>query len=181
MNPDSFLIQDGITSIALDTEQLSSATGITSSGVDGTVEPISDEFAVGFDISDESDFLFSNENGFTPISGEIKHTGTVTLSSVLLGDIVLGDFAVGFDPSRQTEEASGLFVKNTVDGLLDNVILFDISNTESLEIGEMDLSLGTADLLVSPEFANLLSVAGLTDVDLTAFDIGDAMINADFV
>ena len=180
MNPNSHLIQDGTTSINLDTKRLS-LSGITLSGVDGTVEPISDEFAVGFDIIEESDFLFRKENGFTPISGEIKHTGTITLSSALLGDIVLGDFDVGFDPSRQSEDASGFFVKNTVDGLFDDLILFDISNTESLEISEMDISLGSADLLISEEFAKTLLDNGLAPINLKGFYLGDAMINADFI
>ncbi len=171
----SFSIQDGTTSVALDTDLLSSELGLTLSSVDNTVESISEEFPVGFDISDQSDFEFNKDNGFTPIAGEIEHTGTVTFSS-LLGNITLGDFAVGFDPNRQTEDASGFYVKNTVDGILGDEILFDVSNPESLEIGEMELRLGKADLLV-PQDANTLLAMGLP----SGYDLGDIAINASFV
>ena len=171
----SFSIQDGTTSVALDTDLLSSELGLTLSSVDNTVESISEEFPVGFDISDQSDFEFNKDNGFTPIAGEIEHTGTVTFSS-LLGNITLGDFAVGFDPNRQTEDASGFYVKNTVDGILGDQILFDVSNPESLEIGEMELRLGKADLLV-PQDANTLLAMGLP----SGYDLGDIAINASFV
>ena len=172
------LVQDGTTSVALDTDLLTEAAGLTLTSVDNTVDPISEEFAVGFDISETSDFIFSDKNGFTPIAGEIEHTGTVTFASAA-GDIIVGDFAIGFNASRITEDASGFFVENTVAGVLpDGAILFDISNPESLEITESELKIGDADLLVAPEFASTLLETTLAADNLTGADVGDAAINA---
>ncbi|MGK7892576.1 MAG: hypothetical protein AB4372_02720 [Xenococcus sp. (in: cyanobacteria)] len=176
------LVQDGTTSVALNGELIASAAGLTlTDNVEGTVAPISDEFTVGFDITEESDFIFSENHGFTPLRGEIEHTGTITFSSDL-GDITVGDFAIGFDADRQNENASGFFVENTFEGVLpDGAILFDVGNPESLEITDTDLSLGSANLLVAEEFASVLVETGLATVDLsdlTGADVGDATINA---
>ena len=175
------LVQDGTTSVDLDTDLLTEAAGLTLTSADNTVEPISEEFDVGFDITEESDFIFSDEDGFTPIAGEIEHTGTVTFSSEV-GHITVGDFDIGYDASRITEDASGFYVENTVDGVLpDGAILFDVGNPESLDISESELSVGTADLLVAPEFASTLVDTGLAANDLTYADVGDAAIDAMFI
>ena len=174
------LVQDGTTSVALDTDLLTSAAGLTLTSADNTVEPKSG-FDVGFDISETSDFIFSDQNGFTPIAGEIEHTGTVTFGSAA-GDITVGDFAISYDASRITDVASGFFVENTVDGVLpDGAILFDVGIPESLDISESKLSVGTADLLVAPEFASTLLETGLAADDLTGADVGDAAIDAMFI
>ena len=176
--PSEFLVQDGTTSVGLDTDLLETAAGLTLSGTENTVEPASEDFAVGFDITEESDFLFSNEDGFTPLAGEIEHTGTVTFGSAA-GDITVGDFTVGYDAERQTEDTSGFFVQNTVDGAVpEGAILFDVGNPDSLDIAEMELNLGSADLLVASEFAHLLLDTGLASDNLTGADVGDVAINA---
>jgi uncharacterized protein YjbI with pentapeptide repeats len=172
-------VKDGTTSIGLDTALLESAAGLTLSGSENTVDPVSGEFAVGFDITEKSDFLFSNADCFTPVAGEIEHTGTITFNSGA-GDITVGDFSIGFDASRTTEDTSGFFVENTVEGVLpDGAVLFDVGNPESLEAGDGTLSLGTADLLVAPEFSDTLVGTGLAASDLTGADIGDVAVNAD--
>ena len=175
LNPVSIL--DGTTSVSLDGDLLASAAGLTIIATNGTAEPITDDFfAVGFDIAEDSDFLFSPNDGFTPILGEIEHTGTVTFTSAA-GDITVGDFSIGFDAARQTEDASGFFVENTVEGVLpDGVILFDVSNPESLDITDTGISLGSADLLVASEFASVLVDTGLATDDLTGADVGNATI-----
>ncbi len=174
---DRLVVQDGITSVALDTDLLATAAGLTLTGSDRTVEPISQEFAVGFDITEDSDFLFNNQNGFTPLEAEIEHTGTVTFDSVI-GEITVGDFTIGFDAARQTDELSGFFVQNTVDGAVDDLILFDLGNPDSLEVDSDSLEIPQADLLVASEFAHVLSSTGLATDDLTGADVGDAAINA---
>jgi hypothetical protein len=172
-------VKDGTTSVGLDTALLESSAGLTLSGSENTVDPVSGEFTVGFDISDTSDFSFSNADGFTPVAGEIEHTGTITFSSGA-GDITVGDFSIGFDASRKTEDTSGFFVENTVEGVLpDGAVLFDVGNPESLEVGDGTLSLGKADLLVSQEFADTLVETGLAASNLTGADIGDVAVNAD--
>ncbi|MDJ0589652.1 MAG: hypothetical protein QNJ72_06595 [Pleurocapsa sp. MO_226.B13] len=174
---DRLVVQDGTTSVALDTDLLATAAGLTLIESDRTVEPISEEFAVGFDITEDSDFLFNNQDGFTPLEGEIEHTGTVTFDSVI-GEITVGDFTIGFDAARQTDELSGFFVQNTVDGAVDDLILFDIGNPESLAADSDSLDIPQADLLVASEFAHVLSSTGLATDDLTGADVGDAAINA---
>ena len=171
-------IQDGTTSVTLDADLLSESAGLTLIAANGSAEPIPDDFfSVGFDITEESDFLFTVNDGLTtPIAGEIEHTGTVTFSSAE-DNIIVGDFTIGFDAARQTENASGFFVENTIEGVVPNgAILFDISNSESLEVSDTGLNVGSADLLVSNEFATILLDTGLAATDLTGADVGDAAI-----
>ena len=184
-NTNLSVVQDGTTSIGLDPVSLA-AVGLTLSSTENTVEPISDEFAAGFDITEASDFFFSDKDGFTPIAGEVEHSGTVTFSSGA-GDITIGNFTIDFDPSRQTESTSGFFVQNRVPGVLpDGAILFDvgipesvsISNGESLSVAAGELNLLGPDLLVAPEFAAALLETGLATDNLTGADIGDAAVNA---
>ncbi|HHP7230654.1 MAG TPA: hypothetical protein ACFCUY_07325, partial [Xenococcaceae cyanobacterium] len=127
------LVKDGITSVTLDTELLQTAAGLTFTGTEATVEPVSQQFAIGFDITEESDFAYDEQDGFTPIEGEIEHTGTVTFDSDNFGEVTVGNFRIGFNAERQTDGASGFFVQNTVDGLVNNTILFDIGNPNNLE------------------------------------------------
>lgn len=159
------------------TELIASAAGLTFTGAENTVEPISDDFAVGFDISETSDLLFNKDCCLTPIGGELDHTGTISFSSEL-GNITVGDFTIGFDASRQTDGRSGFFVQNTVERVLpDGAILFDLGNPEFVDVGETEVSLGTSDLLVAGEFAHTLVATELAEADLTGADVGDAVIN----
>ncbi|MEO1670947.1 MAG: hypothetical protein AAFR77_09210 [Cyanobacteria bacterium J06631_2] len=177
IEPGQTLVQDGTTSVGLDVELLEDAAGLTLSGAEDTVDPASEDFAVGFDITEESDFIFSEDDGFAPVSGTIEHTGTVTFDSAA-GDITVGDFSIGFDAARVSETTSGFFVANTFEGVLpDGAVLFDVGIPESVEIEDSELSLGTSDLLVAQEFADILQETGLAASDLTGADVGDAVIN----
>ena len=172
------IVQDGTTSVSLDTDLLETAAGLTLAGSDNTIEPASEEFALGFDITEESNFIFNFQEGFSPVGGEIEHTGTVNFESVA-GDITVGDFTIGFDPSRQTEDISGFFVQNTVDSAVgDGTILFDVGNPENIEANESKLDLENSNLLVSPEFADVLQSTGLSADNLTGADVGDVTVNA---
>ena len=169
-------IEDGTTSVALDAEVLTAAAGLTLSGTENTVDPASDEFAVGFDITEESDFTFSEADGFAPVGGTIEHTGTVTFDSAA-GDITVGDFSIGFDESRASDTTSGFFVANTVEGVLpDGAVLFDVGIPDGVEADADSLDIGTADLLVANEFAGVLQETELASDDLTGADVGDAAI-----
>ena len=196
------LIQDGTTSVALDVDTLTSAAGLTLAGADGAVESIPADFGVGFDITEESTFVVDQNTGApipvgadpsdgTPLFGEIEHTGTVTFTTSAdtseAADITVGDFTIGFDPARvtpsddaldmDTPQPSGFFVANGVEGALDGAILFDvsISDLESVQITDTGLSVGSADLLVSEEFATVLGDAGLIGAD-----VGDTTVQAIF-
>lgn len=106
----------------------------------------------------------------------IPQTDRVDLSEEGLIDVsalTVGDFSIGFDPSRASDSTSGLFVEDTVSGL---GVLFDIG---SLPLGEAEvdpentLSLGPTDLLLSDEIASLLELP-----ELAGADVGDARVDA---
>ncbi len=165
------LVQDGATSVVLDTALLSSV-GLDLTGADSTA-PSALPGGVGFDITTDSTFqFFAKADGsiFIPQSGVIAHTGTVTFN----GGITVGDFNIGFDLARASGTTSGFYVEDTVGEL---GILFDIGLPDAVDYAVGNLRVGPADLLVSPEFAavleNLLGVNGLTGAD-----VGDAQIDA---
>jgi hypothetical protein len=149
----TFRIGDGKTSVFLDTALLESAAGLALTGTSSDVlPPISDSFLVGFQITSETDFTFSDDNGFTYLGGSIEHTGSVTFNNA----ISVGNFSIGFDANRVGGSLSGFFVQ---DKLTTNAILFDIANVvPTLANGNATIA---GDLLVSQEFASFLSNDGL--------------------
>ncbi|MEM1311056.1 MAG: hypothetical protein AAGF98_16445, partial [Cyanobacteria bacterium P01_H01_bin.153] len=87
-------------------------------------------------------------------------------------DITVGEFSIGFDPSRVSDTASGFFVADTLEGNgLD--ILFDISVPGVVDATAADLTIAETDLLLSAEFANALGLG-----ELAGADVGDARIDA---
>lgn len=86
----------------------------------------------------------------------------------------VGDFEIGFDSSRITDNASGFFVTDTLNS---NTILFDLSHPDVLdvEVADKELTLAETDLLLSPEWAELLNLS-----DLQGTDLGDARTDAKF-
>ena len=113
----TFIVNSGTTSVSLDLPLLELAAGITlvSANTDG--EPFSSEFQLGFPIIEDTDFTFETEP-FTPVGGTIKHSGTVTLN---LNDapVTVGDFSIGFDASRVSDTASGFFIADTTEDVLE--------------------------------------------------------------
>jgi hypothetical protein len=173
-------IESGITSIFLDIETLGSLTGYNLAGTNGTVDPATDEFQVGFNINEESDFTFTTENGFTPKGGSIEQDGTITFNTVV-GPSTVGDFSIAFDASRVSEERSGFYVQSgffTTDTINPGVILFDISTPEVLNITDSTLNIDEADLLISAEFSSFLQTQGFSSTDVTGADVGDTRIDA---
>lgn len=96
---DGFAIESGVTSVALDAQLLESAAYLTLVGADSAAEAVSEDFEVGFEITDATDFVFSLENGITPISGSIEHSGTVTFNfaAVVEGATQQGGFQNTYD------------------------------------------------------------------------------------
>lgn len=173
-----FEVESGVTSVFLDFENvLEPVLDIGLLGADGTVAPAPGPFQVGFAITPGTDFSFSDEGGFTPLSGTIEHSGSVTLG---VGDgsggvtpVTVGDFTIGYDPGRASGTTTGFFVKDNLD--LD-AVLFDIAApVTTFEFDQADLTLGS-DLAVSPEFASVLSTLGRPDV--TGAIAGAAQVNA---
>jgi hypothetical protein len=168
-------VNSGVTSVALDTELLKSAAGLTLDRTNNTVAPASDKYAVGFGIKHKSDFIYNEKNGFTPVSGAIEHNGTVTFKTDSLGPVTVGNFSVGYDGGRKSDKTSGFYVKDTAGT---GAILFDVSNPDSLTANPRHLSVGRADLLVSPEFDTFLNQKGLAKSSIKGADVGDVQIDA---
>ena len=162
-----FGVESGVTSVFLDLPLLESAAGLTLVGADSDATPFSDDFQVGFAITDDTDFTFAPAP-FTPLGGTIEHSGTITLG---LGDaeLTIGEFSIGFDPTRVSETTSGFVVADTLG--LD--VLFDLSAPSTAAISSEELEISGADLLLAPELAGALGLA-----ELTGADVGDARIDA---
>ena len=130
-----------------------------------------DSLAIESTSSVENGTLEENVEGFTPGEGAIQHQGTVTFNEA----ITVGNFSIGYNAERVGDERSGFFVTDNVSF---NTALFDVSNPENLTVEEGSLNLSGADLLVSSEFAQLLSDQGLASEDLTGADVGDVQVQA---
>ncbi|NJM68758.1 MAG: hypothetical protein HC862_00275 [Scytonema sp. RU_4_4] len=152
----TYQVQSGVTSVYHDLSYLSSI-GLNLTGTDNTVEPINSNFLVGFNIAPATNFTFSDVNGLTPILGIIEHNGTVTFNN----QTTVGNFSVGLDPTRATNNASGLFLKDTVSL---NTALFDLSAPETVVFDGKNLTLTGVKLLLSPEFAGILGNPSLAGV-----------------
>ena len=164
-------IDTGTTSVALDLPLLESAAGITLVEADSEGEAFSEDFQVGFPIEDSSYFTFEIDP-FAPVSGAIEHSGTITLG--LNGEeVTVGDFTIGYDPTRVSESASGFFVADTTEDDLELEILFDVGIPNTLNPSAESITIAEADLLIAPEFA-----AALEAEDLTGADVGDTRIDA---
>jgi hypothetical protein len=168
-------VNSGVTSVALDTELLKSAAGLTLDSTKNTVPPASDKYAVGFAIKPDSSFVYNEKNGFTPVSGTIEHSGTVTFKTDGIGLVTVGDFSVGYDSSRKSDKASGFYIKDVAGT---GAILFDVGNPASLSATPTTFNVGCADLLVSPEFDTFLNQKGLAKSSIKGADVGDVQIDA---
>jgi hypothetical protein len=168
-------VNSGVTSVALDTKLLKSAAGLTLDSTKNTVPPASDKYAVGFAIKPDSSFIYNKKNGFTPVSGTIEHSGTVTFKTDGIGLVTVGDFSVGYDGSRKSDKASGFYIKDIAGT---GAILFDVGNPASLSATPTTFNVGRADLLVSPEFDVFLNQKGLAKQSIKGADVGDVQIDA---
>ncbi|WP_392477401.1 hypothetical protein [Nostoc sp. C110] len=162
----TFKVISGVTSIDRDHENILKSIGLTLTGKNNTVAPIPSNYLVGFDIDSATNFTFSEEGGFTPLSGTIEHTGTVTFNN----QITVGDFSIGFAPGRTVQDASGFVLRDTFS--LDT-ILFDLSIPEPAVFDGQNLTIPDVKLLVSPEFAKILQKP-----ELTGLFAGTARIDA---
>jgi hypothetical protein len=162
----TFQVFSGVTSVSLDLPTLQTA-GLSLTGSSDTVPPVSGNFLVGFPITPATDFIFDfGSGGFAPVSGAIAHTGSITFNNML----TVGNFLIGFDPTRAIGDASGFFVRDTI---TTGAILFDVATPGTLTFtNETNLKI-VADLLVSPELAGVLN-----DTSLAGATVGAASVDA---
>jgi len=166
-----FAVESGVTSVFLDLPLLEEAAGLTLVGIDSEATPFSDDFQVGFAITDDTDFTFAPAP-FAPLGGTIEHSGTITLG---LGgaEATIGEFSIGFDPNRVSETASGFFVADTLEDPLGLEIMFDLSAPGTAAVMNDEFEISGTDLLLAPELATALGLA-----DLAGADVGDARVDA---
>jgi hypothetical protein len=162
----TFKVISGVTSIDHDHEDILRNIGLTLTGGNHTVAPIPSNYLVGFNIDSATNFTFSDQGGFTPLSGTIEQTGTVTFNN----QITVGEFSIGFAPGRTTKDASGLVLRDTISL---NTILFDLSAPGLIAFDGRTLTIPDVKLLISPEFANILQ-----NPDLIGLYAGTAQIDA---
>ncbi|MEH2357718.1 hypothetical protein [Nostoc sp.] len=162
----TFKVISGVTSIDRDHGEILSSIGLNLTGTNQTVAPIPSNYLVGFNIDSLTNFTFSDEGGFTPLSGTIEHTGTVTFNK----NVTVGDFSIGFAPGRTVTGASGLVLRDTFSL---NTILFDLSAPGLVAFDGQNLTIPDVKLLISPEFADILG-----DSKLTGLFAGTARIDA---
>ncbi|MBG1269017.1 hypothetical protein [Nostoc sp. WHI] len=162
----TFQVKSGVTSIDRDHEDILRNIGLVFTDTNNTVTPIPSDYFVGFNIDSATNFRFSDEGGFTFLSGTIEHTGTVTFND----QITVGNFSIGFASGRTVKNASGLVLRDTFSL---NTILFDLSAPGSVAFDGQTLTLPDVQLLISPEFATILS-----NPDLTGLFAGTARIDA---
>ncbi len=174
MTGNNLTVDTGTTSVALDLALLESAAGLTFAGADTTGEPFSEDFQVGFPITEETDFSFVAEP-FAPVGGTTEHSGTVTFA-LENGEVTLGDFSIGFDDARVSETASGFFVADTTEDQLGLEVLFDVGTPGNVATNSEKLTISEADLLLAPEFAEALGSS-----DLAGADVGDTRVDATVV
>ena len=149
-----FAVNSGTTSVFLDLPLLESAAGLTLVGADSSGAPFSDEFQLGFLITEETNFALTPP--FSLFVGSIEHSGTVTLA---LGEteVTVGDFSIGFDPTRASETTTGYFVADTLDDALGLEILFDVAPPVAIDPAMADadaetISLVNSNLLLDKRF-----------------------------
>ncbi|MEH1942357.1 MAG: hypothetical protein V7L01_19380 [Nostoc sp.] len=151
----TFKVISGVTSIDRDHEDILKSIGLNLTGANNTIAPIPSNYLVGFNIDSATNFTFSDEGGFTPLSGTIEHTGTVTFNN----QITVGEFSIGLAPGRTVTGASGFVLRDT---LSLNTILFDLSIAEPVAFDGQNLTIPDVKLLISPEFASILQNSNLT-------------------
>jgi hypothetical protein len=145
-----YQVKSGVTSVYHDLPELSTI-GINLSNPQQTIPPVTDNFLLGFKIAPTSNFKFSDANGFTPIAGTIEHFGTVLFNS----NTTIGNFSIGYDPTRAVNGVSGFFLKDTVST---NTVLFDLSiPANSVAFNGKNLRITDVNLLISPELAGILN------------------------
>ncbi len=95
-----FSVESGTTSVALDTELLAGVAYLSLTGADSTGTPFSEDFQVGFPITEATDFSFTLENGITPLSGSIEHDGTVSFDFAAAVGEPIGGFQNAYDTTK---------------------------------------------------------------------------------
>ena len=174
-DPGSFQAVSGVTSLFINFSLLE-IVGIAIQNATPTATPFSNQFQLGFEITDSTDFQFDS-TPFTPTDGTIEHTGDISFVVRNEALLTIGDFSIGFDAERVSDTTSGFFVADTLEDELGADILFDLSTPGRTLVADEALTIADTDLLLAPELAEVLGLSA----DFAGTDLGDARIDADLI
>jgi len=181
----TYQVESGVTSLSIDESALEvlESLGLSFNSANNTVTPASG-FDFGFDILPRSstflgtDFTFNYDGAtsvLSPLSGAIEHVGSLvfdvdTEQLTLFSPLEIGNFSIGFD--------EGFSIRDT---FTSGLPLFDLAvNANPVLEDNKDLQIANVDVLLSQEFADLLTnyVGSDLSEQLAGTVVGQAQISA---
>lgn len=177
------ILAGGQTNVRLDPTILSTAGLTISSFSPEVIVPGLWADSVAFPINSPSDappttlaFNPATFPGAGSFSGVVEHSGSVVFNG---GALEAGNFTIGFDAARTGTLgglASGFYVQNNI-GV--SAILFDLELTSATAPpGELKVE---GNLLLSPEFGQILVNLGLTMNNLRGLVVGEGRLRGNVV
>ncbi len=181
----TYQVESGVTSLSIDASALEvlESLGLSFNSANNTVTP-ANGFDFGFDILPRSstflgtDFTFNYDDVtgvLSPLSGTIEHVGSLlfdvdTEQLTLFSPLEIGNFSIGFD--------NGFSIRDT---FTTGLPLFDLAvNANPVLEDNKDLEIANVDVLLSQEFADLLTnyVGSDLSEQLAGTVVGQAQISA---
>jgi hypothetical protein len=181
----TYQVESGVTSLSIDASALEvlESLGLSFNSANNTVTP-ANGFDFGFDILPRSstflgtDFTFNYDDVtsvLSPLSGTIEHVGSLlfdvdTEQLTLFSPLEIGNFSIGFD--------EGFSIRDT---FTTGLPLFDLAvNANPVLEDNKDLEIANVDVLLSQEFADLLTnyVGSDLSEQLAGTVVGQAQISA---
>lgn len=181
----TYQVESGVTSLSIDESALEvlESLGLSFNSANNTVTP-ANGFDFGFDILPRSstflgtDFTFNYDDAtsvLSPLSGTIEHVGSLlfdvdTEQLTLFSPLEIGNFSIGFD--------EGFSIRDT---FTTGLPLFDLAvNANPVLEDNKDLEIANVDVLLSQEFADLLTnyVGSDLSEQLAGTVVGQAQISA---
>ncbi len=181
----TYQVESGVTSLSIDASALEvlESLGLSFNSANNTVTP-ANGFDFGFDILPRSstflgtDFTFNYDDVtsvLSPLSGTIEHVGSLlfdvdTEQLTLFSPLEIGNFSIGFD--------NGFSIRDT---FTTGLPLFDLAvNANPVLEDNKDLQIANVDVLLSQEFADLLTnyVGSDLSEQLAGTVVGQAQISA---
>ncbi|MEM8943708.1 MAG: hypothetical protein AAGD11_00885 [Planctomycetota bacterium] len=174
-------VNSGQTNIAFDFDELRDEANLDFIEFSRLVGPGEFDGAVSFGFATRTarpqrlatSMSFDLQDLLGTVTGSIGHVGNVLFAD----DKSFGLFGFEYDSSRTSPTTSGFFLEGRLQNLGSfTTVLFDVSNAEiSSNASLLEIS---GDLLIAPEFADMLIERSLTTSDLTGRDVGDLLLRA---
>lgn len=154
-------------------------------------------FDIRFEITSGTDFAYEPVTDFASFNptGTIEHVSadqktvdpavfppsigfeTRSDNPFIKDKVFIKDFAIGYDASRRVGSKSGLFLEDLTGDFQTILIDFEVPDAADFTATAQELFIeGTG--VFSPEFADAVLEAGLTDTDVTGLNAGQFQIKA---